>query len=74
MFEAWKHKCGDIVMVFCCDSRMSRHKQTPKYPADSGVCSWLCDVCNHCNIGSFEYCVVGKRLDLYPVRSPYKNF
>ena len=61
-----KHKKGDIVRVHCCDDCARRADVRPKSPPDSGVESWLCEVCGHFGIGSATDCTVGDWLRLQP--------
>ena len=44
-FSSTNH--GDVVVVHCCDECARKAGVTPKLPADSGVASWLCEVCGH---------------------------
>lgn len=67
MYYPYKHKPGDVVNVFCCNSCVYKSGLAPKSPADSGTASWLCDVCGHYNIGSKHSCVVGEWLQLTPL-------
>lgn len=59
-------KVGDTVQAFCCDGCARNNGLTPKRPADSGVESWLCDLCGHYGIGSTLSCEVGNWLILQP--------
>lgn len=60
-----KHTGGLLKRFICNDCAHScGHK--PKYPADSGVKSWLCDRCKHHNIGSYMVCDMGDWLTLIP--------
>lgn len=67
MLQVWKYGRGDVIEVFCCNSCMYKNNLIPKSPADSGVGSWLCEVCGHCNTGSIEKCVIGEWLKLTPI-------
>lgn len=64
--EFYKYKVGDVVRVHCCDDCAHRAGAQPKVPADSGVNSWLCDVCGHYGIGSATDCTIGRWLKLQP--------
>ena len=68
MVDFSKHKHGDVVAVHCCDSCARKAGVTPKQPADSGVASWLCDVCGHHGIGSLTDCEIGDWLRLRPLQ------
>lgn len=70
MFDFSKHVPGDVVNVQCCDNCCHAHGVQPKFPPDSGVASWMCDVCGHYNIGSLVQCEVGRWLILRPVATP----
>ena len=61
-----KHKKGDVVRVHCCDDCARRSGVQPKSPQDSGVESWLCEVCGHFGIGSATDCTIGDWLRLQP--------
>lgn len=54
--------------VHCCDDCTRRAGLVPKYPADSGVSSWLCRVCGHYGIGSRMDCERGEWGHLRPIR------
>jgi hypothetical protein len=69
MIEFYKHKKGDIVKIFCCDSCARKSKIQPKQPADSDTESRLCDVCGHYNIGSFIAAKIGNWLQLIPMEN-----
>ena len=70
MFDVSKHVPGDVVRAQCCDSCCHAYGVRPKFPADSGTASWMCDVCGHYNIGSAMDCTVGHWLTLRPVVPP----
>lgn len=61
-----KHHKGDVVRVHCCDDCARRSGVQPKSPPDSGVESWLCEVCGHFGIGSATDCTIGDWLRLQP--------
>jgi hypothetical protein len=44
----------ELLEAHCCDNCCRRQGLDPKYPPDSGVSSWLCDICGHYGIGSAE--------------------
>ena len=69
MVDFSKHKKGDVVAVHCCDVCARNSGVMPKVPADSGVSSWLCDVCGHYGIGSLTDCCIGDWLRLRPMQS-----
>jgi hypothetical protein len=64
MLDFSKHKRGDVVEVHCCDRCAIQQGVRPKAPADSGVQSWLCEVCGHHGIGSRMECRIGAWLSL----------
>jgi hypothetical protein len=66
MVDFSKHKKGDVVRVHCCDSYTIHAGYTPKYPADSGIESWPCEVCGQYNIGSMMDCKINDWLILKP--------
>ena len=68
MVDFSKHKKCDVVAVHCCDSCARNAGVKPKVPADSGVASWLCDVCGHHGIGSLTDCKIGDWLILWPLQ------
>ena len=68
MVDFTKHKKGDVVTVYCCDSCARNAGVPPKQPADSGTASWLCEVCGHHNIGSRMDCEIGNWLRLRPMQ------
>ena len=72
MVDFSKHKKGDVVAVHCCDSCARHAGSTPKFPADSGVESWSCDVCGHHGIGSLTDCKIGDWLRLLPLQPNVK--
>ena len=61
-----KHTVGDVVRVHCCNDCAYKAGVIPKYPADSGNKSWMCDVCGHFGIGSATDCTIGDWLILKP--------
>ncbi len=66
--EWHKHSVGDIVTAHCCNGCAQRAGVSPKYPADSGMESWPCEVCGHYGIGSKAVCVVEEWLTLRVMR------
>jgi len=69
MIDLSRHEKGDVVQGYCCDSCSRRFGVRPNSPADSGIKSWLCDVCGHYGIGSRTDLEVGDWLGLRPVIS-----
>jgi len=67
MVDFSKYGKGDVVAVHCCDSCAINAGVVPKSPADSGVGSWLCQVCGHYGIGSKTNCKIGDGLILHPL-------
>jgi len=61
-----KHTVGDVVRVHCCDNCARKHHMKPKSPADSGIESWLCEICGHFGIGSAVDCTICNWLRLRP--------
>jgi len=59
---------GELMGAYCCDSCTIHAGYTPKYPADSGVESWLCEVCGQYNIGSMMDYKIGDWLTLLPLQ------
>lgn len=70
--DIWKHKPGDVVQAQCCDDCANRAGLSQRSRAETGVSSWLCDVCGHYGIGAQETCVVRDWLGLTPVREEVK--
>lgn len=68
MTAQYKLEVGEKGKFFICDDCAYRAKIQPKYPADSGSSSWLCDKCNHFNIGSYMVCEMGEWLVLQPIK------
>jgi hypothetical protein len=67
MIDFSKYNYGSTVNVFICDSCIRKENITPKFPADSGTLSWLCNKCGHNGIGSYTKCKIGHWLILYPM-------
>ena len=68
MVDFSKYRPGYVVAVHCCDECARKAGVVPKLPADSGVASWLCDVCGHHAIGSLMDCEIGDWLRLHPLQ------
>lgn len=68
MIEFHKHRHGDVVRAFCCNSCARLSGVTPKSPPDSGVSSWPCEVCGHYGIGSQTECEIGNWLRPRPLQ------
>lgn len=62
-----KHTEGDIVNIYACDECVSRSGVLPKYPADSGSTSYLCEICGHYGMGSLMDCMITSWLRIKPL-------
>ena len=68
MIDFSRYTIGDVVTVHCCDDCSRAADVVPKTPADSGVASWLCEVCGHFGIGSLTDCKIENWLRLRPLQ------
>jgi sulfur relay (sulfurtransferase) complex TusBCD TusD component (DsrE family) len=62
------YKHGDKVTIHICNDCARRRGLKPKKPADSGVKSLYCGICEHYNIGSTAECVIGDWLRIIPIK------
>jgi hypothetical protein len=66
-FDATRHKSGEVVKAFCCNS-CTEYGYDMLCPEPEKKTNGMCDMCGHINAGRFYACRVGDWLNVRPIR------